>query len=145
MIWLLLAADAAVLPDIHLVCAGQTAANMASETTTANMTDSEGYSANGYATTSRPTIVKMTIQFRITDGTAEMNVPRMIAPPISSSKEGWYAVKALRVTDDQISGKVKFNFINSSSFRIDRTTGVMTSSGGFQGNCTKVERTERKF
>lgn len=145
MIPLLVAADVAALPNIYLICEGQTAANLASETTTATITDNEGYSANGVATTSRPSVVRMTIQFRVSDGKAEINMPRFAAPVISSSKEGWYPVKDLKFTDDQISGKVKYNFIASSSFRIDRSTGVITSSGGFQGQCTKVERAERKF
>lgn len=145
MILFLIAAEVATLPDLHLICEGQTAANLASETTTATLSDNEGYSASGMATTSRPTVVQMTVQFRVKDGKAEMNMPRMAAPLMSSSKEGWYAVKDVKFTDDQISGKVKFNFLASSSFRIDRSTGVMTSSGGFQGQCTKVERAERKF
>lgn len=144
MIWLLLAAETATLPDMHLICDGQSAANMASSST-ANVTDNEGYSVNGIATTSRPTVIAMSLQFRVVDGVAEMNLPRIAAPQISSSKGGWYQVKDLKVTDDQITGKVRFNFVNSSSFRIDRTTGILTSAGGFQGTCAKVDRAERKF
>jgi len=146
MIWLLLAAETATLPDIHLICSGQTAANIASETTTANVTDNRGYAASGSATTSRPTAVSMAVQFRIIDGKAEANVPRFAVPALSGGgKGGWYPVKDVKFTDDQITGKVRYNFMDSSTFTIDRTTGILTSSGGFQALCTKVDRAERKF
>jgi len=35
--------------------------------------------------------------------------------------------------------------LNNASFRIDRISGRLTSSGGFQGDCEPEDVTRRKF
>ena len=54
-------------------------------------------------------------------------------------------MRELQVTDRDITGKIKINLLNNSSFRIDRISGRLTSSGGFQGDCEPEDVTRRKF
>jgi len=55
----------------------------------------------------------------------------------------------LEISEKFIKGKVKWNFVASSSFTVDRRTGVMdyTSTGSisFNGMCKKYDKSENKF
>lgn len=132
-------------PDMLLVCDGSTLAMAPDSQTTMGVVDNEGYAATGSAVTSSRADVPFTAQLRIESGEARMSLPAFVAPEISSSKGGWYKVKALVIDDRRITGKVVFNFISSSSFEIDRRTGTMTSAGGFHAQCRAVDLSERAF
>lgn len=66
-----------------------------------------------------------------------MRLPSSVVPDMTSNKAGWFKVKDLVVNDREIMGKVAMNFLASSRFRIDRRTGVMTSSGGYRPALTR--------
>lgn len=146
MQWILpLLAVATTPPDMLIICDGSAVAMAPESTTTMGVTDNQGYSATGSAVTSSPATLAFTAQLRIEGGEARMNLPAFAGPEISSSKGGWYRVKGLSVDDRRITGKVVWNFLSSSSFEIDRRTGTMTSSGGFQGQCHAADLEQRAF
>jgi hypothetical protein len=129
--------------DLHLLCSGGTSVQVPESVTSAQASDSWGNRASGSSVTSRPDFVSFDVQFHLVGGVARMVVPPFVLPPVNSAKGGVLAVKNLSVGDTHISGKVNFNFLNSTSFTIDRTTGVMTTSNGFQGECNPMSATRR--
>jgi hypothetical protein len=133
------------LGNVHLVCHGRSFGNVETSQTTAAVSTNTGFSGSGASSTARRGEVSMAVQFRIEDGEARMNLPASALPEIHGGKNGWLKVTKLEVTADRISGKVKFNFLNSSEFEIDRRTGIMTSEAGFQGDCEKLDLNARAF
>lgn len=131
--------------ELFLVCDGGTAANATTSTTNAIVRDQYGNEVSGTASTSEPTNVNFRVQFRMLNGAAEMNVPTVATPQLRGGQAGWFPVKKLVVSDTEISGNVSYNFMSSSRFRIDRRTGIMTSSGGFNGTCVKRDLSQRAF
>ena len=78
-----------------------------------------------------------------------IQLPNILLPPVKKKKPGnKYDLYNLEITDKEISGKFKINIINKPSMTIDRYTGVMTKKGfgsTFDGQCEKVDLTEKKF
>lgn len=131
--------------EMLLVCDGSTFTVAPTSQTNALVTDNSGYMASGSVTSSRPTSVGFQVRLRIIGGDAEMNIPAIAAPTISTGNGGWYKVKDLKIGENEISGKIKMNWFNSSIFRIDRRTGQITSEGGFSGTCRKENLEKRAF
>lgn len=144
---LIFLAAALVAPqdELLLICEGTMIADVGGSSTTASVSGSYGQSATGQAYTTRTGQVGVSVQFRMVNGQAQINLPSAALPALNSAKEGWLNVKDLSISDTQIAGKVRLNFLNSSRFRIDRRTGVMTSDGGFQGVCQKQDVRENRF
>lgn len=141
-----LAAEAAQpVEEMLLVCEGSTLTNLTTATTTARLADNQGYAVDGRASTSEPRSVDYTVHLRIRGSAAEMTVPALVMPEFNSSKSGWLPVKQLVISENEITGRVRYNFLSSSTFRIDRRTGDITSSGGFRGKCRKQDLTQRAF
>lgn len=132
------------VPDL-LLCRGSAVGEVATGRSSAVVTDSFGNSAVGNSVDTEVREIDAVIQLKLNGSDPRVNIPRILAPDIASSKAGWYRVKDLEISDEYIKGKVVFNFISSSRFEIDRRTGVLTSTGGFQGMCEAAEINERKF
>lgn len=147
MIEALLLAAAVQTPEneMLLICQGETMANINAASTRAQVVTSDGRSAYGTAQTTTPATVPFSVQFRMISGKAEMNVPSM-ATGGASGEANWFPVSNLRISESEISGKVKFGFLyGSSKFRIDRRTGRISTSGGFQGICERQNLAGNKF
>lgn len=129
--------------DLHLICEGATAVQVPTSQTTGVVTTNRGGMAVGSSVTTEAGAVAMTVQFRIRNGLAELSTPAYSG--VRQNKSGWAKVKDLVTTDDEFAGKVGAGWIGSSRFRIDRRTGTMTSSGGYQGQCRRLEQSERQF
>jgi hypothetical protein len=140
---LLAAAVAAPTENMHLICEGGTARQFPTSTTTGIVATSRGGSAVGSSVTTEPGYVPMIIQFRLQNGLAELSVPSYAG--IRQGAGGWSKVKSLYVSDGEITGKVSAGMFDSSSFRIDRRTGTISSSGGYQGECRPMDASQRKF
>ena len=78
-----------------------------------------------------------------------IQLPNSLLPPVKKKKPGnKYDLYNLEITDKEISGKFKVNVFYKPSMTIDRYTGVMTMKGfgsTFDGQCEKVDLTEKKF
>jgi len=131
--------------EMLLVCDGSTFTVAPTSQTNALVTDNNGYMASGSVTSSRPASVGFQVRLRIIGGDAEMNIPAIAAPTISNGNGGWYKVKDLKIGENEISGKIRMNWFDSSIFRIDRRTGQITSEGGFSGTCRKEDLQKRAF
>ncbi len=131
--------------EMLLVCDGSTFTVAPTSQTNALITDNSGYMASGSVTSSRPASVGFQVRLRIIGGVAEMNIPAIAAPTISNGNGGWYKVKDLKIGENEISGKIRMNWFDSSIFRIDRRTGQITSEGGFSGTCRKEDLQKRAF
>lgn len=83
---------------------------------------------------------QMRVQLHIIRGNADIFIPML-----GDQEAGWLPVKDLYVTEAQITGTVKTSAFTTSKFRIDRTTGIMTTEGGFTGTCTKVDPEQHAF
>jgi hypothetical protein len=130
--------------DMLLICQGQTSGHRAVGTTTATIFDNQGNQVTGNAVSTAPGDVIAVVQFRVRAGQAEMNVPAALTPMFAGGKNGWFKVKKLAFTDDTITGKVAFTFLDNTSFEIDRRTGILTAQG-FQALCERAELSERRF
>ncbi|MCP5380327.1 MAG: hypothetical protein H6914_07960 [Novosphingobium sp.] len=79
-----------------------------------------------------------------------MHVPKAIVPRLHGGDNGWFKLKKLSVTDDEISGKVAISAVNNPKFSIDRYTGKFRLSGKtgvLFGTCgiPQPRPVERKF
>lgn len=141
----LLLSTPAMADELLLKCDGTSLARLNTSTTTADVRDSNNHSATGEASTTEAVRIPFQVMVRIKDGTAQMNVPGLAAPEINDGKAGWFPVKSLIVSDDEITGKVRFNLFASSTFRVDRRTGAISTSGGYTGSCVKQDLSQRAF
>ena len=133
-------ADAAPpFPKMALVCRGQIVRAVPIEQSSAVAVDDAGHSVRASGVTERAMASDADVLFRMEDGAATLHLPSSLLPGFHNGKAGWMPVENLQVSDREIAGKVRINFLVHSSFRIDRMTGQMTSSGGFDGACEKID------
>jgi hypothetical protein len=137
--------SAEVPTQLQLSCPGSSTGMLVVESASARVTGQAGTTASANGSRSEITTIRGTVNFRLSDGIAEINVPAQFLPTLHGGKAGWFKVKELSLTDDEIIGKVSLNFLNSSRFRIDRRSGMITTSGGFTGECSKMENQSVKF
>lgn len=143
MIGIALLSTAASAP-LSLVCTAQMVQAIPTETTSVIASDSYGGQAYGSGVRSQLATVEAVINFRMAGGVATIRIPRWLANDLNGGNAGWYKVKKLVVTDREISGTAAIGFLNHRKFRIDRMTGVMTTSeSSYQ--CRPEQETERKF
>lgn len=137
--------QAADTPTLHLNCVGVTTGSVPIETSSAVVQDTRGRAAYGSEVRSAVVPQETVIGFKMEDGQAEMRLPSHLLPEMHGGDAGWFKVKRLEVTEQAITGRVAVNFLHNPSFRIDRMTGELSSSGGVSAMCAPVERSERKF
>lgn len=131
--------------EMLLVCDGSTFTVAPTSQSNASVTDNQGYMVSGTATATAPINLEFQVRLRIVGSDAEMSMPPIAAPTINSGNGWWYKVKDLKISENEISGKIKMNWFISSSFRIDRRTGSISSEGGFSGICWKEDLQKRAF
>jgi hypothetical protein len=131
--------------ELSLLCRGTGQMVAPVQTTTVQGADNLGYGVSANATTSAVVAYDTTAGFRLQNGTATMRIPGMFLPQMHGGQAGWFKVKNLQVSEREITGKVSINFMNSSTFRIDRTSGQLSTSGGFTADCEPEDLTKRRF
>ena len=152
-IWLfglVLAAPAAAQPsppplELNLSCRGESTGLATVETGSVATRNNYGAASTSYGTRQGLVTIDTLISFRLANGEAMLSVPAALLPPIHGGKRGEFRVRELQVSERDITGKIKINLMNNASFRIDRISGRLTSSGGFQGDCEPEDVTRRKF
>ncbi len=134
----------APLPDMLLTCTGflEVDAPIRGAST---YSDNYGYSGIMTDVMLVPVEKRIVVDFEVRDGTPLVRLPASVVAQINNNKAGWFKVKDLEVSDREISGKIAVNFLSAPKFRIDRRTGVMTSSGGYRGACEKQDISTQKF
>lgn len=144
MLSLLLAASAAT-PTLDLICTGQALASVPVETASVAAVDSYGGTAYGSGVRREVAPLEASVGFRLADGKALIHIPAWLANDINKGDAGWFKVKGLVISETVIAGKAAIGFLNRPSFRIDRMTGEMTTSGGNRFICRPREHSEKKF
>jgi hypothetical protein len=149
LVSLVLAAPAAAQPaaplELNLSCRGESTALATVGTESVATRNNWGGASTSYGTRQGLVTIDTLISFRLNNGAAMLSVPAALLPPIHGGKRGEFRVRELQVTERDITGKIKINLLNNASFRIDRISGRLTSSGGFQGDCEPEDVTRRKF
>ncbi|WP_341675898.1 hypothetical protein [Niveibacterium sp. SC-1] len=83
----------------------------------------------GSTTVRKP--VSGSVSVEMGEGFVRLKFPGALVPPLSDGKDAWYSLNDASVSEREISGSVKFNFMNKPKVRIDRVGGQLTLSSGF--------------
>lgn len=129
---------------LDLVCDGQ--ADVSTSTTT-NVGEPGG-PVNFVTSNGRDRVVeRVTVSFSENGG--RIRLPDSMLPTIRGrSEDGWRPLSNVEVTDDRITGRMSFNFIDRPSVRIDRVTGTLEVRGldtSFVGECQAIDPSARRF
>lgn len=144
MLTLVFAAQAAI-SDLSLTCRGSVLGAVPVETTSVSAVGNNGARAVGSGVRSEVVSQNVDLSFRIEQGQAKLRLPSALLPQLRGGNAGWFKVSNLVVSENEISGRVAINFLSRPTFRIDRRTGEISSSGGFHGLCAADDLTQRKF
>ncbi len=107
-------------------------------------------SVNGYATNPSDVGYEDSVSVELTDeSVGRIRIPATFVPPIhGGGVSGWWTIQNLKVGDQEITGKISFNVLDSPVFHIDRITGKLAVVGrhaSFYGDCAKASPQDRKF
>lgn len=139
MISMLLAMAATMEGRLDLVCLGQGSANKQTSSS-AYVTDNYGNSAWGNVVGNRSVPFADQVNLWIEGDEGRLRMPRSMLPPLRGGEDGWFKIKDLSVTDDEITGSIAVNFINNPKMIIDRRTGLIRLSGkagDYIGECER--------
>lgn len=120
-----------------LVCLGGGSANrMSNGSVSAWNSDGDYASANIVGNRSVPFDDQVNV---LIDGDkGKIRMPRAMLPPIRGGENGWFEIRKIEVSENEITGSVAVNIINSPKLRIDRITGSISISGkagDYSGRC----------
>jgi hypothetical protein len=150
---------------LNLMCFGGGSANKPTYTTidgtnstSGTVTGSGGafgsFDANG---TSSATVMGQRSQgfedqvsLQIQAGEGQVRMPRTMLPPIHGGTNGWFKLKTVKVSPNEITATVAVNVLNSPKLRLDRYTGAISISGkagDYTGQCRRFDpaQTQRQF
>ncbi len=73
----------------------------------------------------------------------QVKIPVGMLPPFQKDEASdWFPIREYKITNTEVTGEVKINFLNKPNLRIDRTTGTIVFASGlneFSGECEKVD------
>lgn len=142
----------AELMALTLVCDG-IADTRAVDRSTATMTDGLN-TRSAHGTTTRAVRVPDRLWIEVQGQSARIKAPTSITPAAAGrTDDGWRPVSDLAVTDERISGKFSFNWVNSPAFSINRMTGEIEVRGrsfvsgqtDFSGRCQPFEKPRERL
>jgi hypothetical protein len=109
----------AAVDSLNLVCLGAGSATRA--------TSMYGYGSGGWGQINGQKDVpfdnQVTLEIRGSVGRIRM--PRSMLPPVRGGKDGWFEVKSVRWSENEITGTVQVNVLNSPKLRLDRLQGML--------------------
>lgn len=134
---------------LNLVCDGGGAANRTTSTV-AHGWDNNGNSASAVVTGRRSVGFEDQLQLWIEGGQGKARLPRVMLPTLHGGDGGWFEIKDIRISDNEITGSVSVNVINHPKLVLDRMAGTVSLSGKagqFNGRCRKFDpaTAERAF
>ena len=146
---------------LNLICVGGGNANKAASVTMSGSHSGTAHgSGGGFATyngTSQSTIYgtrsqdfEDQVRIRLDDGDDRLRMPGSMLPLIRGGDNGWFKLKNVKYSSDEITGSVAVNVLNNPKLRLDRYTGAISISGkagNYTGQCTKIssEAVDRAF
>lgn len=130
-------------PDSHparisLVCLGAGSANRVT-TGTVNVWDGDGDHAWANVVGNRTVPFEDQVNLWIESDEGRIRMPRAMLPTVRGGDNGWFKIKSIKTSDDEITGTVAVNFMNRPKLRIDRITGAISISGkagDYSGFCS---------
>jgi hypothetical protein len=134
---------------LNLVCDGGGSANRPS-TAIAHGWNNTGGSATVVATGRSTVGFDDQLQLWIEGDQGKARLPRIMLPKLHGGAGGWFDIKDITVSANEITASVGINFINHPKMTLDRITGTVTltgHSGQFNGRCSKFDpaTTQRAF
>lgn len=134
---------------VSLVCLGAGSANRATSTYAFGAT-SDGDSGWGQALSQRSVPFDDQVTLELSGDAGRIRMPRSMLPPIRGGKDGWFEVKKVRWSENEITGVVQVSVVNSPKLRVDRLQGMISisgKSGDYSGRCDPFdpETVQRKF
>lgn len=81
------------------------------------------------------------VELRLFDGNDRIQLPQGFRSTANSHDDGWYKVKNLKASDDDIIGNAIISFIDKPFFRAELFSGridISGLSGTFAGECRKI-------
>jgi hypothetical protein len=120
-----------------LVCLGAGSANQSSGATV-NAWGSDGSygSANIIGNRSVPFDDQVNLWIEGEEG--RLRMPRAMLPAIRGGEDGWFKIKSIEISENEITGSIAVNLLNNPKLRIDRVTGAVSisgKSGNYSGRC----------
>lgn len=114
------------------------------------MTDSSGNSAWGQAIGERTVSFVDQVNLEVDADTGRIRMPRTMLPTLHGGSGGWFEIKKVKWTDDEITGVVQVSIVNSPKLRLDRLTGriaINGKSGDYAGECQPYDpnTAQRRF
>lgn len=91
------------------------------------------------------------VHVELAGDTGRIRVPAGMRPRLTyGGNDGWWPLRDIRYSRDEITGKFTLNFMNRPSVRIDRLTGhisIQGRSGSYAGACQPYdpENVARRF
>lgn len=134
---------------LNLVCDGGGAANKPTSTY-AQGWDNQGNSAGVIVNGQRSVGFEDQLQLWIEGDEGKARLPRAMLPLFRGGENGWFEIKSIKVSENEITGTVGVNVINHPKLVLDRLTGTVSLSGKagqFNGRCRKFDpaTVERAF
>lgn len=102
-----------------------------------------------FVTTSGRDQVRERVTVSFNENGGRIRLPDSMLPTIRGrSEDGWRPLSNVEISDDRITGRMSFNFIDRPSVRIDRVTGTLEVRGldtSFVGECQAIDPSARRF
>lgn len=146
----LAASGAAGAETLHLVCLGQGSGNRAFQSF-GTASDNRGNSAWGQSVGVRAVPFDDQVNIEIADdATGRVRMPRMMLPGLRGGSDGWFDIKKVQISENEITGVVQVNILNSPKLRLDRIQGrvsIQGKSGDYSGECQPYDpaTVQRRF
>ena len=126
---------------MDLVCLGAGAANRPTNTVVSGW-DSQGNYGSANVVGNRTVPFDDQVNLWIEGGEGRIRMPRAMLPPIRGGEAGWFKIKSIEITENEIRGSVAVNVLNNPKLRIDRITGSISISGkagDYSGRCRSYD------
>lgn len=137
----LIANEPANAERLNLMCAGGGYANKVDQST-AQAWNNYGDSATATVQTRRAQGFEEQVQLWVEGDEGRIRMPRTMLPLFRGGDGGWFKVKSVETTENEIRGTIKVNFLNNPKLRLDRITGTISISGkagDYSGQCVKYD------
>lgn len=131
---------------MHLICRGTGERKVV--TAGSAFAFSGGNSASAFGAHQQLSQFGEQLDIDIQGGAGKARVPRRFLPTIHGGEGGWFEVRDLNVTPDEITGKIAISFNQHPNLRIDRRSGAVSLDGkvgAFAGQCEKFDPTQHAF
>jgi len=126
---------------LNLVCDGGGSANHITSTM-AQGWDNSGNSGGAIITGHRSVGFEDQLQLWIDGDQGKARLPRAMLPKLHGGDGGWFEIKDIRISDNEITGSVAVNVMNHPKLVLDRLAGSVSlsgKSGQFNGRCSKFD------